>query len=72
MDLSGRDDLWRLARSESPYVLKWGEVEEALAVRPVNATFTLDPASEALGFKLAEDDTGLRLDAREGLVITVH
>ena len=72
VDLSGRDDLWRLARSESPYVLKWGEVENALAVRPVNATFTLDPASEALGFKLAEDDTGLRLDAREGLVITVH
>ena len=62
VDLSGRTDLWELAKSANPYVVAWSS-------QP-NATFTLD-AETAEHFKIAPDGTGIKLLCRSGFTIFV-
>ncbi len=62
VDLSGRTDLEELAKSATPYVVTWSS-------KP-NATFTLDVETDER-FKIAPDDTGIKLLQRGGFTIFV-
>ena len=63
VDLSGRTDLWTIARSASPYVVTWG-------AQP-NATFTLDAATKK-NFKIEPDGTGIKITPCGGLTVFVR
>ena len=62
VDLSGRTDLRRIAKSESPYVVTWGS-------QP-NATFTLDAATKK-NFKIEPDGTGIKIIPCGGLTVFI-
>ena len=63
VDLSGRTDLWTIARSASPYFVTWG-------AQP-NATFTLDAATGKY-FKLEPDGAGIKLVRRPGITFFIR
>ncbi len=63
VDLSGRTDLRRIAKSESPYVVTWGS-------QP-NATFTLDAVTKR-DFKIESDGTGIKIVPRAGITFFIR
>ncbi|MBO7684074.1 MAG: discoidin domain-containing protein [Kiritimatiellae bacterium] len=67
VNLSGRDDLKALARSENPHLFTW-TVADGAPVVP-GAEFVLDPATAAAGFKLKKDATGLVLVPPRGMIL---
>ncbi len=66
VNLSGRTDLMAIAKSESPYVAKWG------LEQPEDVTFVLDQDTAALTFAIASDEIGLRLIYSGGTVIILR
>lgn len=65
MNLEGRTDLKTIAKSESPYVVKW-------STKPADTTtFVLDETTRQ-HFKCEVTDAGLRLKKTNGLVIIVQ
>ncbi|MBO7684463.1 MAG: discoidin domain-containing protein [Kiritimatiellae bacterium] len=67
VNLAGRTDLKALAKSENPYLFTW-TVVDGNPVIP-GATFVLDPATAAAGYRLRKDATGLKVEAMRGLII---
>jgi hypothetical protein len=57
--LAGRDDLKALAKSENPHLFTWTVVDGNPVVP--GATFVLDPATAAAGYRLRKDATGVLL-----------
>ena len=70
VNLSGRDDLKALARSENPHLFTW-TVADGAPVVP-GAEFVLDPATASAGFKVKKDATGLRLIYGKGFMLIVR
>jgi autotransporter-associated beta strand protein len=67
--LAGRDDLKALAKSENPHLFTWTVVDGNPVVP--GATFVLDPATAAAGYRLRKDATGLKLVYTKGFMVIV-
>lgn len=69
VNLAGRDDLKALAKSGNPHLFTWTVVADNPVIP--GATFVLDPATAAAGYRLRKDSTGLRLIYCKGFMILV-
>ena len=66
IDISGRTDLKTLAKSASPYLLSW-------STAPANVTFAMaDGSTYVDGVCLRQDATGLKVEAKRGLIIMIE
>jgi autotransporter-associated beta strand protein len=68
VNLDGRTDLKTIAKSESPYVVKWATNAKPAAT----TTFDLDAETQELGFKCKVEDTGLKLSRPKGMMLIVR
>ena len=66
VNLAGREDLWTIARSESPYAITWSTKPDD------SVTFVLDDATLALGFKAEVCEAGLKLCPPLGTMIFIR
>ena len=65
MNLAGRTDLKALAKSASPYILTWSS-------EPASVDFALDASTQAAGYRLRREASGLRLKWSKGLALIVR